>query len=256
MPDITKDEGWKEVCAIAKPDVDWSNDTVKCSAIYQGLLRFNQRHTNEPKHIESVMKALAIGFNLTKAALEWNHPVVGNIEKDTNTAHYRGIQWQLVMAYGGFESVTKALMYLKTLGLSKDDVNNFTRILQNHLPVDSLPVYSPLKAPDQNLVNLHKWLNDLSLETERGNELLKFIGLTNSNDINQLKEWIVNGNEVTNWADAAMLAKALRNATAHGLLSPTKVKDWGMKSAIEILVTNLSDLVVFGLNTLALPLSE
>lgn len=257
MPDITKNEGWKEVCAIAKPDVDWSNDTVKCSAIYQGLLRFNQKHMNQPKHIQSVMKALAIGFNLTKAALEWNHPVVGKIENGTatSTAHCRGIQWQLVMAYGGFESVTKALMYLTTLGLSKDDVNNFTKILQDHLPVDdSLPVYSPLKAPDNNLVNLDKWLNDLSLERpQRGGELLDFIGLKNSNDVNQLEDWIVNSNEVTDWADAAMLAKALRNATAHGLLSPSKVEDWGLKPAMKILVKNLGDLVVFGLQTLASP---
>ncbi len=253
MPDITKNEGWKEVCAIATPDVDWSNDTVKCSAIYQRLSRFNKKHINEPKHIESVMNALAIGFNLTKAALEWNHPVVGNIEKDTPTAHCRGIQWQLVMAYSGFESVTKALMDIKDTTLSKEQVKKFTKKLQDNLPVGSFPVYKPLNAPNQNLKNLHKWLNDLSLETERGNELLKFINLRDPSDI---KEWIVNGNEVTDWPDAAMLAKALRHATVHGLLSPTKVKDWGMKSAIEILVKNLSDLVVFGLQTLALPLSE
>ena len=129
-------------------------------------------------------------------------------------------------------------------------VEDFTITLQ-----DNLPVYSSLKPPDKDRKNLDKWLNTFSLETpEIGDELLKFIGLQNQNDIRQLKDWIVNGNEVKDWADAAMLAKALRNATVHGLLSPTKVEEWGMKSAMEILVENLGHLVVFGLKTLASPL--
>ncbi|MEG4279053.1 hypothetical protein QUA62_16470, partial [Microcoleus sp. MON1_C1] len=65
--------------------------------------------------------------------------------------------------------------------------------------------------------------------------------------------YISNGIAIEDWANATMLAKALRNATAHGALSPSKVEDWRLKPAMKILVKNLGDLVVFGLQTLASP---
>ncbi|MEG4213822.1 hypothetical protein QUA27_00080 [Microcoleus sp. Pol14C6] len=245
MPDITQDDGWKEIWAIVDPNESWLTDPVKCSEIQERLSIFNQSHKEDPQHIDNVIKALAIGFHLTKAAVEWENPVAGKTLANPSTANARGIQWQLVMAYGGFESVTKTLMNLREnkSGLTIDHVEKFTSKC-------NLPDYIPLIPPNTNRRNLDKWLT--KSPTETGDELLDFLGLTNG-DRNQIKDWLVNSNSIQDWANATRLAKALRNATAHGALSPSKVEDWGLKPAIKILVKNLGDLVVFGLQTLASP---
>ncbi|MEG4350748.1 hypothetical protein QUA74_13475 [Microcoleus sp. LAD1_D3] len=248
MPDITQDDGWKEIWAIVGPNESWL-EPAKCSEIQERLSIFNQSHIKDRKHIDNVMKALSIGFHLTKAAVEWDNPVAGNtLPNDPSTANARGIQWQLVMAYGGFESVTKTLMNLRenNSGLSIADVQDFTSKC-------NLPDYIPLIPPNTDRKDLEKWLTKLSTETpETGDELLNFLGLKHG-DRNLIKDWLVNSNPIEDWANATRLAKALRNATAHGALSPTKVKKWGLKPAMEILVKNLGDLVVFGLQTLASP---
>lgn len=171
--------------------------------------------------------------------------MAGKTLANPSTANARGIQWQLVMAYGGFESVTKTLMNLREnkSGLTIAHVQYFTSKC-------NLPNYIPLIPPNTNRKNLDKWLTKSPPET--GDELLNFIGLKNG-DRNQIQRWLVNSNSINDWADATRLAKALRNATAHGALSPTKVKEWGLEPAMKILVKNLGDLVVFGLQTLALP---
>jgi len=111
MPDITQNDGWNEIWAIVDPNESWLTDPAKCSEIQERLSIFNQSHKEDPQHIDNVIKALARGFHLTKAAVEWDNPVAGKIlPNNPSTANARGIQWQLVMAYGGFESVTKTLM--------------------------------------------------------------------------------------------------------------------------------------------------
>ncbi len=231
---------------MAGPNESWLEDLAKCSEIQGRLSIFNQNHSENPQHIDNVIKALSRGFHLTKAAVEWDNPVAGNTLANSSTAQARGIQWQLVMAYGGFESVTKTLMNLREnkSGLSIADVEDFTSKC-------NLPEYEPpLDPPNKNRKNLDKWLTKSNGET--GDELLNFLGVTKG-DRKQIEEWLVNSNPIRDWANAAMLAKALRNATAHGALSPSKVEDWGLKPAMKILVKNLGDLVVFGLQTLASP---
>ncbi|MEG4280824.1 hypothetical protein QUA62_25640 [Microcoleus sp. MON1_C1] len=189
MPDITQDDGWKEVGAMAGPNESWLTDLAKCSEIKGRLSIFNPQHNEEPQHIDNVMKALSIGFHLTQAAVEWDNPVAGNTLAKSSTAQARGIQWQLVMAYGGFESVTKTLMDLKgekNSGLTLAHVQIFTSKC-------NLPDYIPLKAPDTTSKNLEKWLT--KSPTGTGKELLNFIGLKNG-DRNKIKDWLVNSNEI------------------------------------------------------------
>ncbi len=244
MPDITQDDGWKEIWAIVDPNESWLTDPDKCSEIQERLSIFNQSHKEDPQHIDNVIKALAIGFHLTQAAVEWDNPVAGKIGPNRSTANARGIQWQLVMAYGGFESVTKTLMNLREnkSGLTLAHVTDFTSKC-------NLPDYIPLIPPNTTRKNLDKWLTKPS---ETGKELLDFLGVEHG-DRNLIEDWLVNSNQIEDWANATRLAKALRNATAHGALSPTKVKEWGLEPAMKTLVENLGDLVVFGLQTLASP---
>ena len=63
MPDITQDDGWKEICAIVDPNKScWLTDPDKCSEIQGRLSRFNfnKNHSADPQHIDNVIKTLAI----------------------------------------------------------------------------------------------------------------------------------------------------------------------------------------------------
>ncbi|MEH1832888.1 MAG: hypothetical protein V7L29_12595 [Nostoc sp.] len=55
---------------------------------------------------------------------------------------------------------------------------------------------------------------------------------------------------VSNWVEAVRLAKALRNATAHGALSASKVKDWGLQKPLLALSDNLAEIVVAAMQKL------
>jgi len=60
MPDITQDDGWKEICAIVDPNKScWLTDPDKCSEIQGRLSRFNQNHSRPlAKKIYVILKDL------------------------------------------------------------------------------------------------------------------------------------------------------------------------------------------------------
>jgi hypothetical protein len=146
------------------------------------------------------------------------------------------------MAYGGFETSTKTLLKMGRGGLSPVALRSFTSKC-------SLPTYTPLPSPKIARVNLDKWLKKLPVTPTDKTPLIDFLSLE-SGDAQVVEAWIVQSAEVASWTDAVRLAKALRNATAHGALSATKVKQWGLENAILTLSDNLGELVVAGLRKL------
>jgi hypothetical protein len=65
-----------------------------------------------------------------------------------------------------------------------------------------------------------------------------------------IESWLVKSTPISSWVEAARLAKALRNATAHGALSATKVRQWGLENGLLVLSDNLGEIVVAGLRKL------
>jgi len=56
--------------------------------------------------------------------------------------------------------------------------------------------------------------------------------LLNKYDFEVLSGWLT-GNQLSSRKDACLLAKAIRNATAHGFLSPSKTKELGMEQILQ-----------------------
>ncbi len=146
------------------------------------------------------------------------------------------------MAYGGFETTTKTLLKMGRGGLSPGALSDFTNKC-------SLPTYTPLPSPKVARVNLDKWLNKPPATPTGQTALIDFLSLERG-DAQIVEAWMVQSAEVSSWTDAVRLAKALRNATAHGALSATKVKQWGLENALVTLSDNLGELVVAGLRKL------
>lgn len=221
----------------------WKSDPAKCQNIQQKLLHFNKNHSLDSDDIDDVIQSLSKGYYLIKSGLEWHEPVVGHnsIDKLNDTHKARGLQWQLVMVWGGFETITKTL-------LPKPNKNNcFEQIMKDFTDKCALPKYDSLIAPRSTLVKLEKWLEKPS-ESENS-ALANFLSLRKT-DLEIIEKWIVQSNSISTWVDAVKLAKALRNATAHGALSASKVKQWGLQKPLLTLSENLGEIVVAGMQKL------
>lgn len=219
----------------------WKSDPAKCENIKCRLSHFNENHSDDPDSIDDVIQALSRGFYLIKSALEWQEPAAGHnsIEELNDTHRARGIQWRLVMAYGGFETITKTLL-INEKYLTPETIKDFTHKCY-------LPDYSSLHPPAATRVNLEKWLNKPSCEKKSA--IADFLSLENG-DKTIIEEWIVKSTPVSTWVDAVKLAKAIRNATAHGALSASKVKQWGLQKPLLTLADNLGEIVLAGLHKL------
>lgn len=238
------DQVWRDVCQVFGLNEACSCDQTKCNNIHQRLLYFNESHLADSDYIDDVIQSLSRGFYLTKSAVQWHEPAIGHSVdgNHNNTQKARGVQWRLVMAYGGFETTTKTLLKMGRGGLTPKALRDFTHKC-------SLPTYTPLLSPKIARANLDKWLKKSPTTRTGQTALIDFLSLE-CGDAQIVEAWIVESADVSSWTEAVRLAKAIRNATAHGALSATKVKQWGLENAILTLSDNLGELVVAGLRKL------
>ena len=218
----------------------WQSDIGKCRDIQRKLLYFNDIHSNDPEHIDDVVQALSRGFYLIKSGLEWWEPTAGhNSTNKINATHRaRSAQWRLVMTYSGFETIAKTLLLAKK-NLGPDEFEQFTRKCQ-------LNSYKLLHSPNQTkLKKLEKWL---TIESE-GKAILDFLSVKHG-DAKIIQRWIIEQQNISSWVDALKLSKALRNATAHGALSATKVQQWGLQKPFLTLSDNLGEVAIAGIQKL------
>jgi hypothetical protein len=233
---------WRDVWQVFGTYQSWLEDSAKCNTIQQKLSYFSQSHLIDPDYIDDVIQALSRGFYLTQSAMQWQEPAAGcnATDKPNATDKARGAQWRLVMAYGGFETTIKTLLKPPVKHLTPDLIKVFTDKCD-------LPAYRLLTPPDQKQENLEKWLKRPSRQGKSA--LADFLSL-DGGDQKIIESWIVKSTPISSWVEAARLAKAVRNATAHGALSATKVRQWGLENTLLTLSDNLGEIVVAGLQKL------
>jgi hypothetical protein len=143
------------------------------------------------------------------------------------------------MAHGGMETVFSALLPVEERQRQEE--------VQGLLRRCGLPAYVTLAPPRRELAELEKWLG---LEEDNGRHPLTAFLKLNRGDSRRLRTWLIDGEPVQHWHDALQLASVLRNSTAHGSLSATKVCRWGLRPAFVTLGTNIGDVVVAALGQL------
>jgi len=228
---------WKDVWNVLESKKSWLTDAAKYDCIQKKLSYFNSQHGNSSQHIDRVIKALSRGKGLVQAAIEWQNPAIGQSETRSVNDKLRGHQWRLVIAYSGFEIASKALMMDKWKRQVEKEM--YERFLEKCV----LPDYKPIEPP-RGKPKLEKWL-----DKEEG-ALAEFLGVT-SGDRKAIDRWLVQSQSVDSWCEAYKLAKALRNASAHGFLLATKIHDWGLKNGFLRLTDDLAKIVIAGLRKLA-----
>lgn len=152
----------------------------------------------------------------------WAEPSIG----PGKTAPARGRQWRLVMSYGGLELLIKSLSGTKGNGLEG-------KILENLLGKISLPTFEPLEPPAIEKSSLKEWI-----EEEDASDVLDFLRMENG-DRSRFDAWLTKQQAVATWGDGVLLAKALRSATVHGALSPTKIMEWKLGETLSILTEHI-----------------
>lgn len=239
---------WKQWCdLVAKHGIAFGHQSrppAVGSAGYQELRQrlqfFSDRHPITPERLQAVLIALSKGKHLVEAALAWERPAVGASGNLTDRA--RGAQWRLVMAYGGFDILFDALLP------GTDPFSHYAERFKHFTACCELPPYDPLPAPNRQRADLVRWLES---EARFGkHSLLTFLNLRDG-DAQKVYRWLVNGRPVNSWPRALLLAKALRNITAHGALSASKVKSWGLRSAFEVFTRDLATVATAALRRLA-----
>jgi hypothetical protein len=229
---------WSQVWEINFKGDSWQSDPDQRNKIQQRLAYFNPNHPNSLEHIAQIYRALIRGVALTKTALYWHKPAIGQtstkVDKDDRL---RGSQWRLIIVYSGFEITTKALM-------NHFETKNTWKVIYEFVQKCELPDYEPLIPPQpKQRENLEKWL---SKEEEA---IAQFLGV-NRTDAEAINGWIVQAEKITSWPEAVQLAKALRNASAHGFLLPNKIGQWGLEPGIKTLADNLGTILACGLKKL------
>jgi outer membrane protein assembly factor BamB len=172
--------------------------------------------------ISSQVHGVIRGRELIKNSQEWAEPKIGS----GPSAKYRGLQWKLVMAYSGMELLIKSLFAIERRGIRPDDLKDLISKLL-------LPDFGPIASPSLERKSIKEWIEELDRDA-----VLDFLK-TDNGDRAQLQSWILEQKSCATWRDAILLSKALRNCTAHGALSPSKIEQWGLADAFRQLPSAL-----------------
>lgn len=219
---------------------NWRTDAAVQTALFHKISHFSSAHRNLPEHTEVVLYSLSRGYSLNRAALEWEKPYAGKLPTGTQDAAWlRGLQWRLVMSYNAFELVCVALMQPPQT-LTPEVIKAFVQ------KCDLKAYPTPIASPDQQRAGIQQWLDQAVPIGVQGQTLLDFLGLR-AGDRKAFQAWALpqkaKENPITNWDQAILLAKALRNMSAHGSLSATKIRALGLRQAFETLPQNLADVI-------------
>jgi len=174
------------------------------------------------KGAKDLFSAMSRGDALIKAAARLTVP--RRKGHSQNTRYHRLLQWRLVMGYAGFEVFAKAcLRKRENDGLLREDL---VRLLAE-LKLPSVYVEQPILNAKTSL-----WLSR-DRENAPIDVLGDFLRLGGTHK-DFLHEWF-KGRAIGTHLEAIQLAKVVRNATVHGVLSPAKCRGLGLTGALKTL---------------------
>jgi len=176
-------------------------------------VRFAGRTVDDPRDARRIFTALSRGKELLSSALAWDRPLVG--KSTSRTSCDRGLQWRSVIAWSGLEQILRELIP----SMRRSDLERLVAALD-------LPAYPPLAAPRAELASLKTWREGDTGDDDDG--INGFLQAESQETRRTLRSWLIAGRPQETWTDAMVLTKVLRHVTAHGALSASKVKQWGL----------------------------
>ena len=185
---------------------------------FQWLNRRNEAADDIGRRCRQVTR----GIYLARAALDWDSPSVGSTGP---TADIRGEQWRVMMAWAGLEAVMGAVTKSSKdgHGINKLVLEHACRFSEADLP-DQLP------APSSRLKKLQEAREWPDEDGTPG--MLVYLGLHRGFARDVLKDWLHAGTPLNSSVELLGCAQAIRHATAHGALSSSGIRNWGIRPAL------------------------
>jgi hypothetical protein len=214
------------------------------STIPARIKRFPFLKKIDGKEIGITINLLSQGRALLKAAAKEPLGYETSGEKTlTPTRKTRMIQWRFVMAFGGLETMGKALVLPRQNSWGKPYFGTFATQMaecmeiDNQFPLESLPIPgATTKGQKRKNLTREKFFAETNLGD--GGEMAKALNL-NPHDVKMLGDWATGNLPLNRWAERLDLAKTLRNCTVHGALSANRAYKLGFNNAFRELTTNL-----------------
>jgi hypothetical protein len=203
-----------------QPDPMWKPSTKlkeHLSSRFQRLNRCKERTAD----IGQSCRQITRGIYLARAALEWKSPSVGS---GGPTAIIRGEQWRVAMAWAGLETVLKATVSVsKDTGIKCSALERACEFCEDGLP-------DHLRPPSARLKRLQEARN---WPSENGQPaMLDYLGAGKGYAGQVLRRWLFEGKPLKSSIELLGCAQAIRHATAHGALSSSGIRSWGIRPAL------------------------
>ena len=180
---------------------------------------------------KDLISAMARGDALIKGASRLTVP--RRKGRSQNTRYHRLLQWRVVMGYAGLEVFAKACLRKREKdGLHRED---FTRLMKD-CEFPAIYLGQPLLDAETS-----RWLSREG-SGDPIDVLRDFLRLGGTHK-DFLHEWF-KGRAIETHLEAIDLAKILRHATVHGVLSPTKCRGLGLTDAIKSLPKAIDEIRV------------
>lgn len=191
---------------------DQASEAEFCTRVRASVL-FAGRPVDDHRDARRIFSALARGKELLSSALAWETPLVG--KSDSRSSGERGLQWRAVIAWSGLEQILRELIPT----MRRSDLDSLVATLE-------LPLYRPLDPPRAELASLRSWREGDTGDDEHG--INGFLQAESQETRRTLRSWLIAGRPQETWTDSLVLTKVLRHVTAHGALSASKVRQWGL----------------------------
>jgi len=187
----------------------------------------------DKKGIRQAVGKMFRGAMLLKHALEWSSPSVGGGGKLDSI---RGMQWRLVMAYGGYEQIENAIFGEKCHSKTPRK-NTLSRIQLKHR----------LPGP----VLTQRTLDRIEERDQEAADLCEFLGIQ-KNKRDRFSDWLLGraADEPCGTERAVFISAQLRHLVAHGALSAVRTKRLGLETAFEAAPLLLHEVAGRLLNTM------
>ncbi|MEZ6051277.1 MAG: hypothetical protein R3C02_07820 [Planctomycetaceae bacterium] len=212
---------WRQIIG-SQPQT--AEDEKRFCDLLAASIRFTGKSVSDVHKGHQLHASLARGKELLKTALEWDEPSVGR--PGSETSQLRGLQWRSVIAWSGLEQILKHV----TNSTGQNDIEQ----LLIHLV---LPEYDDLLPPDEKLSRLRRWRDKDDGDDATG--INGFLQAESKATKRALRSWLISGEPVQSWPQAMTLAKVLRHVSAHGALSATKIREWGLAPVLQRLVPDM-----------------
>ena len=195
------------------------------------------------KDVRSIMVR---GISLLRSAIRWQNPSIGS-RYPTMIDSVRGVQWQLIIAYSGFELLFKG-MYVLLTELPESIKNRLTPELRaaiEKIPKTKITSFTDLFFTKMKPVSKYMFekqhFTDSCLSgrlcfqqnkselgeywSEKKTSGRNYLDL-NKNQLDAIKRFISSSPQTPH--ELISLVTAIRHACAHGMLSPSKIVEWNM----------------------------